>query len=157
MNKPFSNNPLQDHGSGSTQNSNLHESVKNNQPSNVIFVNEAPEDKNWTAHINILNNYTDKSVLLRMIIAAIQSGPHYPKHMHQDLIEQYFEAVHKERWQLEAKIDENQMWLDIRLKAKTMMQSANPTDKPSFVEQANDLVIRETENRIKNLRRSYRE
>lgn len=62
------------------------------------FKNIAPEDKEWTAHIAILNDWTPDVRMLRHIIAYIRSGPHYPKHMHQDLINQYFEQKPRTWW-----------------------------------------------------------
>jgi hypothetical protein len=56
----------------------------------IEFVNKAPTDKEWTAHIHILNEFTPADYQLRHIVGYIQAGPHYPKDMHQDLIEQYF-------------------------------------------------------------------
>lgn len=56
----------------------------------MIFENKCPEDKEWSAHIRLLNNSTPPEFVLRHIIIYINAGPHYPKHMHQDLIEQYF-------------------------------------------------------------------
>ena len=56
----------------------------------VQFVNNFPGDKEWDAHIYLLNEATPADYQLRHIVGYIQAGPHYPKHMHQDLIEQYF-------------------------------------------------------------------
>jgi hypothetical protein len=56
--------------------------------SKVVFTNEAPEDKEWTAHINILNEWTNPSRYLREIIQYARSGPFYPADMHVNLIRQ---------------------------------------------------------------------
>jgi hypothetical protein len=57
------------------------------------FTNIAPEDEEWSAHVRILNHWDTPEVLLRHIVGYIQAGPHYPKHMHQDLIEQYMDQL----------------------------------------------------------------
>lgn len=70
----------------------------------VVFKNMAPDDEEWTAHVNLLSNYTPADTQLRHIIGYIQAGPHYPKHMHQDLIEQFYaarETRQKEKWEKE--------------------------------------------------------
>lgn len=60
----------------------------------VQFVNNFDKDDTaWQAHINILNGWTAPELQLRMIISYIRSGPHFPKHMHQDLIEQWHKAA----------------------------------------------------------------
>lgn len=52
--------------------------------------NQAPEDEEWTAHIKLLNEYTDPDRYLRQIIQYARSGPFYPADMHVDLIKQVF-------------------------------------------------------------------
>lgn len=59
----------------------------------IEFINKYPDDKEWSAHINILNKWTPADMLLRHIVGYVRSGPHYPKHFHQDLIEQYYESI----------------------------------------------------------------
>lgn len=54
----------------------------------VQFNNVAPEDTEWTAHIEMLNNYTEPDRYLRHIIQYARSGPFYPTNMHVDLIRQ---------------------------------------------------------------------
>lgn len=54
----------------------------------IRFTNQAPEDKEWTAHIHSLNNWTEPDRYLRQIIQYARSGPHYPADMHVNLIEQ---------------------------------------------------------------------
>jgi hypothetical protein len=55
----------------------------------VVFENVAPEDKEWTAHIHLLNEWTPQDRLLRHIVQYGRSGKFYPADMHVDLIEQY--------------------------------------------------------------------
>jgi len=71
----------------------------NNTIGKTQFNNIAPEDKEWSAHIDLLNNYTTNDMKLRHIIQYARSGPHFPADMHVDLIEQ---LIAKER--LETKI-----------------------------------------------------
>ena len=54
----------------------------------VKFTNQAPDDKEWTAQINLLNDWTEPDRYLRSIVQYARSGPHYPADMHVDLIEQ---------------------------------------------------------------------
>lgn len=56
------------------------------------FINKAPEDNEWSAHIRLLNEYTSPGRYLRTIIQYARSGPFYPADMHTDLIEQYIVA-----------------------------------------------------------------
>lgn len=55
---------------------------------NIVFTNTAPEDKEWTAGIELLNKYTPSDLQLRHIVQYIRSGKFYPADMHVDLIEQ---------------------------------------------------------------------
>lgn len=57
----------------------------------ATFTNPAPEDEEWTAHIKILNEWTDPDRYLREIIQYARSGPFYPADMHVDLIRQVIE------------------------------------------------------------------
>lgn len=59
------------------------------KPEAVKFVNHFPDDKEWSAHIYMLNEWTQADSQLRHIVVYIQAGPHYPKHFHQNLIEQW--------------------------------------------------------------------
>ncbi|BAS17580.1 hypothetical protein AHiyo8_58830 [Arthrobacter sp. Hiyo8] len=52
------------------------------------FTNSAPDDKEWTAGIELLNKWTTPDRYLRHIIQYARSGKHYPTDMHVDLIEQ---------------------------------------------------------------------
>lgn len=61
---------------------------KDSEPS-VQFVNHALEDKEWSAHIHLLNTWTTPDRLLRAIIQYARSGPFYPAAMHVDLIQQW--------------------------------------------------------------------
>lgn len=54
----------------------------------VTFTNEAPEDKEWTAHIKLLNEYCTPERFLREIVQYARSGPFYPADMHVSLIRQ---------------------------------------------------------------------
>lgn len=54
----------------------------------IVFINREPKDKEWSAHVNLLNKYTTPDRYLRHIIQYARSGPHYPADMHVDLIEQ---------------------------------------------------------------------
>lgn len=63
------------------------------QPFKVIFNNTAPEDKEWTAHINLLNNWTEPDRYLRHIIQYARLGKHYPADMHVDLIKQVINSA----------------------------------------------------------------
>lgn len=58
----------------------------------IAFTNEAPDDKEWTAHINILNEWQNPERVLRDIIQYARSGPFYPADMHVKLIEQWHTA-----------------------------------------------------------------
>lgn len=55
----------------------------------VQFVNNAPDDKEWSAHIRVLNKWQNPERLLRDIIQYARSGPFYPADKHVDLIEQW--------------------------------------------------------------------
>ena len=55
----------------------------------TVFTNLAPEDKEWTAHVNLLNKWTPQESVLRHIIQYARSGKHYPTDMHVDLILQW--------------------------------------------------------------------
>jgi hypothetical protein len=52
------------------------------------FDNRAPDDKEWSAHIELLNEWTEQTNILRGIIQYARSGPFYPADMHVDLIKQ---------------------------------------------------------------------
>lgn len=69
------------------------------EPRAVTFVNHYPDDIEWSAHIHILNEWTPEDYQLRHIVGYIQAGPHYPKHMHQNLIEQW--ATFQQRYLIE--------------------------------------------------------
>lgn len=56
----------------------------------VKFINVAPDDEDWTAHISILNNWQNPERLLRDILQYARSGPFHPADMHVNLIEQVF-------------------------------------------------------------------
>lgn len=56
------------------------------------FTNTAPENKEWSAHIELLNRWTPAELQLRHIVACIRSGAHFPKDMHVDLIQQHERA-----------------------------------------------------------------
>lgn len=58
----------------------------------IKFNNVAPEDEEWTAHIKILNGYTDPDRYLRHILQYARSGAFYPADMHVDLIKQVMQA-----------------------------------------------------------------
>lgn len=61
------------------------------EPIKVNFINKGlEEDAEWTAHINILNDWPNPDRYLRDIIQYARSGPFYPADMHVDLIEQVF-------------------------------------------------------------------
>lgn len=70
----------------------------------VVFENTAPNDEEWSAHINILNKYTSPDRYLREIIQYARSGEFYPADMHVDLIRQINEQ-HTQRLVLEGKIE----------------------------------------------------
>lgn len=56
------------------------------------FINNGDvEDKEWAAHIRLLNDYP-ADMQLRNIIQYARSGPFYPADMHVDLIEQFIQA-----------------------------------------------------------------
>lgn len=56
----------------------------------MVFKNNGDAgDKEWAAHINLLNEWTDRSRILRQIIQYARSGPFYPADMHVDLIKQW--------------------------------------------------------------------
>lgn len=54
----------------------------------VTFNNVAPEDKEWTAYVKLLNEWTTPDRYLRSIIQYARSGKHFPADMHVDLIGQ---------------------------------------------------------------------
>lgn len=54
----------------------------------VVFTNVAPENKEWSAHVHLLNEWTTPDRYLRSIIQAARSGQHFPADMHVNLIEQ---------------------------------------------------------------------
>jgi hypothetical protein len=62
----------------------------------LVFKNRMPEDKEWSAHINLLNNYTPQDLVLRHIVHYARSGPHYPADMHVDLIIQWHQLAPKD-------------------------------------------------------------
>lgn len=98
----------------------------------VTFTNQAPEDKEWTAHIKLLNDWTEPDRYLRSIIQYARSGPHYPADMHVDLIEQVMAAKERE---LLYDLDEieNKPWRVFRQLAKIMPEYANTyTDYEAF-------------------------
>ncbi|MGJ5804326.1 hypothetical protein ACSCB1_35250 [Streptomyces europaeiscabiei] len=71
----------------------------------VAFTNEAPDDKEWSAHIKMLNEWQNPKRTLRDIIQYARSGPFYPADMHVKLIEQWHNAhlqaavkVERDRW-----------------------------------------------------------
>ena len=64
----------------------------------MIFKNNYPEDEEWTAYINNMNEWTPPELQLRYMIGYIQSGPHYPKHVHQELIDQFIEHQRESEW-----------------------------------------------------------
>lgn len=66
--------------------------ANNTEQGNVTFTNSAPDDKEWTAHIELLNEWVTPDRYLRDIVGYIRSGKHYPKDMHVDLIMQWHEA-----------------------------------------------------------------
>lgn len=57
-------------------------------PLQMVFTNVAPESKEWSAHVKLLNEWTTPDRYLRSIIQAARSGQHFPADMHVDLIEQ---------------------------------------------------------------------
>lgn len=59
-----------------------------NELPKIVFTNEAPEDKEWTARIKLLNEYCMPVLYLREITQYARSGPFYPADMHVHLIEQ---------------------------------------------------------------------
>lgn len=58
----------------------------------IKFKNVAPESEEWSAHIDILNNWTTPDRYLRDIIQYARSGAFFPADMHVDLIRQVIEA-----------------------------------------------------------------
>lgn len=69
------------------------------QPSNaaqeelsITFINREPNDREWTAHIKLLNNWTTPDMYLRHIIQYARGGKFYPADMHVDLVEQIMTA-----------------------------------------------------------------
>lgn len=63
----------------------------------VVFNNVEPEDKEWSAHVKILNEWQNPERMLRDIIQYARSGPFYPADMHVDLIEQYIAQHDQQR------------------------------------------------------------
>ena len=59
----------------------------------IQFVNIAPEDKEWTAHIELLNEWTEPDRYLREIIQYARSGKFYPADMHVNLIKQLINSI----------------------------------------------------------------
>lgn len=59
----------------------------------VIFINTATDDKEWSAHIRLLNKWTEPDRYLRQIIQYARSGAFYPADMHVDLIKQIIEGM----------------------------------------------------------------
>ena len=81
----------------------------------VIFTNEAPEDKEWSAHIHLLNEWTTTDRYLREIVQYARSGPFYPADMHVSLIEQLITADRK-RVALEARLEALDHIIDLQSK-----------------------------------------
>lgn len=79
--------------------------LSNTEIRKVEFVNTAPEDKEWTAHVKILNEWTTPDRYLREIIQYARSGKFYPADMHVNLIEQVITSQ-KKAWEVEAMIYE---------------------------------------------------
>ena len=80
----------------------------------VTFTNEAPEDKEWSAHIDILNEWQNPERTLRDIIQYARSGPFYPADMHVRLIEQWHVA-HLQAAVREAELKgQRSVWVQIR-------------------------------------------
>ena len=73
--------------------------TKGKEPRAVTFVNHFPDDKEWTAHINLLNDWTEADRQLRHILIYNNAGPHYPTHFHQNLVEQW--ATFQQRYLIE--------------------------------------------------------
>jgi hypothetical protein len=74
----------------------------------IVFTNSAPEDKEWTAHINLLNEYTTPDRYLRDIIQYARGGKFYPADMHVDLIKQFIDSeVHQAKQSLADSICSN--------------------------------------------------
>jgi hypothetical protein len=65
---------------------------KSGEPEEFTFANQAPEDKEWSAHIRLLNEWCTPERWLRVIIQYARSGPFYPADMHAHLIEQINDA-----------------------------------------------------------------
>lgn len=63
----------------------------------VVFTNENPDDDEWSAHIRMLNQWTEPDRYLREIIQYARSGPHYPADMHVALIGQVMAAALQEQ------------------------------------------------------------
>lgn len=73
------------------------------QQGKVVFVNREPDDKEWSAHVDVLNDWTTPDRYLRDIIQYARSGPSYPADMHVDLIKQVM-SQHTETAVLQGKI-----------------------------------------------------
>lgn len=58
----------------------------------ITFTNVAPENKEWSAHVYLLNEWTNPDRYLRHIVQYARSGEHFPADMHVDLIEQWAKA-----------------------------------------------------------------
>lgn len=84
----------------------------------ITFINHAPDDKEWTAHINILNDWTEPDRYLRQIIQVARGGRHYPADMHVDLIEQVMKARDTAKEREVLGLPEDGKWYDISLQAK---------------------------------------
>jgi len=67
-----------------------------NTPEKLLIINRCPEDSEWTAHIKLLNEYTDPDYCLGAIIRYARSGNFYPTNMHVDLIQQILTASNRE-------------------------------------------------------------
>lgn len=64
------------------------------QSDSPVFTNLFPEDKEWTAHVKLLNEWTEPDRYLRQIIQYARSGKFYPTNMHVELIEQAYKALY---------------------------------------------------------------
>jgi hypothetical protein len=102
----------------------------------LTFINRAPEDKEWTARIKLLNEWVTPDRYLRDILIYNRSGKHYPTDMHVDLIQQLITQK-----QLEARKEENRFhWHRQRAITK---QAGNGTISMYFLDRIEELTTQE--------------
>lgn len=61
------------------------------------FKNNAPDNKEWTVFISILNKYTSEHMRFSFITHFMRSRTQFPLHMYTDLMKQYTNAHARSR------------------------------------------------------------